>query len=299
MTGGRSIHGIRTWLYVPADQRSKLDKAMNSGADAVLADLEDAVPPDRRAHATVDLSAWLNGQSSSAHRPPIWVRLDSTPDDAQIALARHPMIEGICLPKAEDPATVAALCDALQHRALMLLVETGRGVLRSWELASAADGVAVLQLGEQDLRADLGMPPPGVVGIAADPEPLRAARAAVVLASAAAGLVAPVAPVSVVIDEAEQLTADTARLRLDGFGSRAVIHPRQIAPVLAGLTPSQEEIRWAHAVIDGDRKAAADGRGVSVVDGRMVDTPVVTQARAVLQRLGSPEVQGGSSEPAP
>lgn len=287
------VERVRTWLYVPSDQRTKLDKAVGSGADALLADLEDSIPPHRRRQVTTDLMAWLDRQPAAdagAGGPQIWVRLESSPDDAQIALARHPAVAGVCLPKAEDPVAVASLCDVIENRAMMLLIETARGVLRCGELAAAAEQVAVLQLGEQDLRADLGLPPGDIGPVPSTvPEPLRAARAAVVIGSAAAALVRPVAPVSATIDDSELLGAETAQLRQDGFGSRAMIHPRQIAPVLAGLSPSQNEIRWARAVVDSHRQAVGRGRAVSAVNGRMVDAPVVAQARAVLHLAGEPD----------
>jgi citrate lyase subunit beta/citryl-CoA lyase len=283
----RPLQRIRTWLYVPGNQRAKLDKALGSGADALLADLEDAVSADRRPQAVTELKAWLDEQPPrhrSRPSPQIWIRVEAAPDDAQLGLARHPAVDGVCLPKAEDPAVIASLCAALADREVMLLVETARGVLRCTELA-AVDQVGVVQLGEQDLRADLALPPV-VAGAASVPEPIRAARAAVVLASAAAGLVAPVAPVAMTIDDAEGLVSDTAHFRREGFGSHAVVHPRHIAPVLAGLAPTPDEIGWARAVVDADRRVAAEGLGVTVVDGRMVDAPVVAQARAVLRLAG-------------
>jgi citrate lyase subunit beta/citryl-CoA lyase len=283
---------IRTWMYVPADSRRKLDKALTAGSDAILADLEDAVSASGKDAARASLREWLAEVDAAAPRPQIWVRVNAGSVADDVAAAMHPLIEGICLPKVESPEQVqatSAVLDRLEptgspRRPLMLMVETARGIQRSGEFAAASDRVAIFQLGEQDLRADLGLPPDLSKGADPLPGPMQAARDAVVIASAASGLAGPVGPVSVNIHDAEVLKAETARLRHAGFSGRALIHPAQIEPIAQGFTPTAAEADWARRVVEAADAAAADGVGVVVVDGGMVDAPVIATARQLLRR---------------
>jgi citrate lyase subunit beta/citryl-CoA lyase len=296
------IDQTRTWLYVPADQPRRLDKAIASGAGAVIVDLEDAVAPANKAAARAALATWLDAPGSDARSPSLWVRINGTTVADDLAVACHPRVDGICLPKAESPGAVdevKSLLDDLESRQpardlrtqLMLLVETARGVLACQELASSGGRLAAIQLGELDLRADLRLlpqhlAPESASGLPLLPGPLQAARDVVVLASAAAGLASPIAPVSAEIHDHDRLTAETAMLRGSGFGSRAVIHPAQLAPVEAAFAPTDVQLEWATRVVEASEDARASGTGVAVVDGRMVDAPVITQAQLLLRAAG-------------
>jgi citrate lyase subunit beta/citryl-CoA lyase len=288
----RATSDIRTWMYVPADSRRKLDKALSSGADAILADLEDAVAPSSKVAARESLRSWLDEIGPSPSGPRIWVRVNAGTVADDVAAATHPLVEGICLPKVESRDEVRAISDVLDaaeadgsvRRELMLMVETARGVLRCHEYAAASDRVALFQLGEQDLRADLGLPPDLSKGADPLPGPMQAARDAVVIASAASGIAGPVGPVSVNIHDGDLLAAETARLRHAGFSGRALIHPAQVEPVARGFAPTEDEAEWARKVVDAAEAADAEGTGVVVVDGGMVDAPVVATARQLLRR---------------
>jgi citrate lyase subunit beta/citryl-CoA lyase len=220
------------------------------------------------------------------------VRINAGSAADDIAVAIHPLVEGICLPKVESPEEVAALSALLDEvepankakLPLMLMVETGLGVLRCREFAAASERVALFQVGEQDLRADLGLPPDLSKGADPLPGPMQAARDAVVIASAASGLAGPVGPVSVNIHDADLLTTETARLRHAGFSGRALIHPAQVAPIARGFAPTEAEVEWARRVVEAADAAEAEGTGVTVVDGGMVDAPVVATARQMLPR---------------
>jgi citrate lyase subunit beta/citryl-CoA lyase len=284
---------IRTWMYVPADSRRKLDKALTAGSDALLADLEDAVSASGKDAARDSLAGWLADVDASASRPQIWVRVNAGSVADDVAAAMHPLVEGICLPKVEAPEQVQAISAVLDRlepegsprRPLMLMVETARGIRRCGDFASASDRVALFQLGEQDLRADLGLPPDLSKGADPLPGPMQAARDAVVIASAASGLAGPVGPVSVNIHDAELLRAETVRLRHAGFSGRALIHPAQVEPVAQAFVPSDAEAGWARKIIEAADAAEAEGIGVVVVDGGMVDAPVVATARQLLRRI--------------
>ncbi|HVW80484.1 MAG TPA: CoA ester lyase [Mycobacteriales bacterium] len=287
------ISAVRTWMYVPADSRRKLDKALTAGSDAILADLEDAVSASGKAAARDCLASWLADIGAAAPRPRLWVRVNAGSVGDDVAAAMHPLVEGFCLPKVESPDEVAATSAVLDRfepegsprRPLMLMVETARGIQRCGEFALASDRVALFQLGEQDLRADLGLPPDLSKGADPLPGPMQAARDAVVIASAASGLAGPVGPVSVNIHDADLLRTETARLRHAGFSGRALIHPAQVEPIAQGFAPTEAEAQWARKVVEAADAAEADGIGVVVVDGGMVDAPVVATARQLLARV--------------
>lgn len=283
---------VRTWMYVPADSRRKLDKALTAGSDAILADLEDAVSTSGKEAARESLTAWFADVDPVAARPQIWVRVNAGSVADDVSAAMHPLVDGICLPKVETPEQVQAISAILDRfepegslrRPLMLMVETARGVERCSVFASASDRVALFQLGEQDLRADLGLPPDLSKGADPLPGPMQAARDAVVIASAASGLAGPVGPVSVNIHDAELLRVETTRLRHAGFSGRALIHPAQVEPIAQGFAPTAAEADWARKVVEAADAAEAEGVGVVVVDGGMVDAPVVATARHLLRR---------------
>lgn len=288
---------LTTWLYVPADQRKKLDKALGSGADAIIADLEDGVAASSKATARETLGEWLSSLADHiGPRPAVFVRVNAGSVAEDLAVGVHPAVAGVCLPKAEVATEVQAFVTDLaaaearqrvggEPTAIMLMIETARGVLAAAELATASDRVTVLQVGEQDLSADLRLPPAFEAGHVASP--LQAARNAVVVASAAGALLPPIGPVSTFIHDAEALRQECSELRRDGFGGRATIHPAQLNPVAAGFAPTAEERAWAERVVAANDEAEAIGSGVTLVDGRMVDAPVVTQARVLLRRAGS------------
>jgi citrate lyase subunit beta/citryl-CoA lyase len=281
---------VRSWLYVPATSGRMLEKAAGSGAGAVLADLEDGVLPEAKDEARRVLREHVlagHGQ----HQTPFWVRVNNGPQlDADLDACVLPGVSGICLPKTEDPAQVRRLDVDVRERErelglepggvmLMLLVETAAGVARASECAQASERVLHLQVGEQDLRSDAGLGPE----TDGDNDTLRTARSLVVLASAAARLRPPVAPVTTQIRDADAVRWTSLRLRAAGFGSRAIIHPAQIAPVHAAYAPTADEVEWARAVVAASAEAAARGAGAATdPHGRMVDEPVLRQARAVL-----------------
>jgi citrate lyase subunit beta/citryl-CoA lyase len=282
-------------MYVPADQPSKLDKARTSGADAIIADLEDAVAADAKAAARTSVANWLERLASVSPeadveaRPRIWLRVNANTVEADLQAALHPLIDGVCLPKVESADAIREIDMLLGRleagsspRPLMLMVETALGVLRCASFPSASERVALFQLGEQDLRANLGLPPDLSKGADPLPGPMQAARDAVVLGSAAGGLIGPIGPVSVNIHDADLLETETSRLRHAGFSGRALIHPAQIKPVARGFAPSAAERDWAQRVVDAAESARAAGSGVTVVDGGMVDAPVVATARRML-----------------
>ncbi len=275
----------RSYLYVPGNRRDMLDKAEERGADAVMLDLEDAVPPPARALARAEAARYLSAPGRTAA---VWARINPGPpglDDLDAVVV--PGLAGICLAKAQSAGDVAAVADAvavLERRrglepgsvALMPLVESAAGVLAAAAIA-AAPRVRLLHLGEIDLAADLGAEP------GPDARELLWARSQVVAASAAAGLGPPLGPVSPDFADLEAFRASTLALRRLGFRGRGCIHPAQVAVVNEIFTPAPPEVERARQIVAAYEAAVAAGRGtLTGPDGRMIDAAVIRAARRTL-----------------
>ena len=266
----------RSYLFVPGDRPERFDKALASGADRVVLDLEDAVAPEAKAGARAAVGARLrSAQGADLERFVVRINDESTVwFEADLALLQAGRAHAMMLPKAERPATVARVRGACPQIEVLALIETARGVLEADAIAGAP-GVSRLVFGTIDFALDLSL--------SGDPAGFDPPASRLALVSRAAGLATPVAGVTTEIADETPLLADLARARAHGFGAKLCIHPRQVAAVHAALQPSAAEVEWARRVI-----AAAQGQAGAVqVDGRMVDRPVVERARALLARAGA------------
>jgi len=257
----------RSYLFVPGNRPDRFDKAYGAGADAVIVDLEDAVPPQDKAAARNALAAWLLPER------PVLVRINSVGSEAfdeDLRLCDVPGVAGIVLPKAETlDAAILGRCTS-SGTAIFPLIETAQGIWNARALAQAPC-VQRLMFGSIDLQVDLDMD--------AGEDELLYYRSHLVLASRLAGLPSPVDGVSTAIDDLDQLRADTRRARRLGFGAKLCIHPRQLGCVHAALCPSEQETAWARRIV----AAAEAARGAAVaVDGKMVDLPVIRKAQRIL-----------------
>jgi citrate lyase subunit beta/citryl-CoA lyase len=260
----------RSFLFVPGDRPDRFRKGLDSGADAVILDLEDGVPPDRKPIARETVAGWLSPDR------PVFVRVNGVrtgwfaEDVEAVAL---PGLRGIVLPKAETAEDVAKVARMIPEGASVLpLVETAAGVLNARELAGALR-VERLIFGAIDLQID--------TGIQGEGEELLFARSLLVLVSRVAGILSPVDGVTTAIDDTGPLVSDVDRARRLGFGGKLCIHPRQVAPVNRGFMPSEREVSWARRVVEAVR---TDGIGPIRVNGEMVDLPVVKRAQGILER---------------
>jgi citrate lyase subunit beta / citryl-CoA lyase len=258
MTG---IASIVAPLFVPANRSERFAKAAASGADAVILDLEDAVPADAKHIARAALSSF-------ALDCPLIVRINGvgTPwHEEDCAAIGALSLAAIMLPKTERVEDLARLRSIAP---VIALVETARGVAESRGIAQS--GMAArLAFGSVDYAADLGCDH--------DYDLLYAARAELVLASRLGNLPPPIDGVTT--DLASTVTADrdARAARALGFGGKLLIHPSQVDIVLDAFRPSVAEIDWARRIIDS-------GDGAVRLDGAMVDEPVRIRARAVLAR---------------
>jgi citrate lyase subunit beta/citryl-CoA lyase len=266
--GSVDLASAVTLLFVPGNQPQRFPKAASAGADVVVCDLEDAVPTDAKQAARSAVINWLAEGHSAAVRVNAPGTASHLADLAALA-AVGADLGGVLVPMAETPESLATVVEALPGIPMMALVETARGIRAAAELA-AVEGVVRLGIGHLDLAADLDADPDG---------PLIAhCRHELVLAARTAGSAPPVDGVTASVRGEELVAADASAARRSGFGGKLCIHPAQIHPVAAAFAPSAQETDWARRAL----RAAAGG--VSVVDGAMVDAPVLARARSILTR---------------
>lgn len=274
---------MRSALFVPATRPDRIAKALASGADGVIVDLEDAVAPGDKAHARENLRRFLQQEP----RTRLCVRINaagSAHHQPDVALCAHSGISAIMLPKAGAAAGIERV--AATGKPVWPIIESARGVAELRALARAR-GVERLALGALDLMHDLDW-------VAEAPPVERAldhVRCELVLHSRAAGLAPPLDSVHAALDDEAGLSRAAARARALGFGGMLCIHPRQVKTVNAAFAPSQEELVWARRVLE----AASSGEAVAVIDGQMVDAPVIARARRLLSRAQPDEMSGSVS----
>lgn len=280
MAGRGAWRPRRSVLYTPGTRADRWAKALQGPADVAIADLEDAVPPAEKAAARAAVAAAL--RASGPGKTERGVRINAFPGPWAIADvdAIAPLQpELIAVPKVESVDDVRALDHALRVRGcdagLLLLLETAKGVLRADVLATASRRTRAVAFGAEDYAAS--------VGARRSPEGTEVlwARSRVVAAAAAAGVDA--------IDQVFPALGDAAGLERDarlgaslGYRGKMVIHPDQVAVVHQAYRPGPEQVAWARRVLDAAKQAGAGEGGVVVVDGAMVDRPLILQAERFL-----------------
>jgi len=266
---------VRSALFVPATRPERIPKALATGADRVIVDLEDAVEETLKEQARNNLDAFLAAHPDAQ----ILVRVNA-PDhwahEADLAVCRrHPGVIGILLPKAETTEQIARV--HATGKAVWPIIESARGLAALPSLA-AAKGVDRLSFGSLDLGLDLGLS----TGSEAAEHILGHARYAVLLHSRVARLAAPLEGVYPAIQDTDGLKRHIQFARDMGFGGALCIHPHQVPVIHAALKPSPAELEWARRVVE----RAESGAGVFTLDGQMVDAPVILRARATLVQEG-------------
>jgi len=258
-----------TWLYVPADRPDRVEKALVSGAHAVIVDLEDAVAPEAKSAAREGLRelCW----AVSAVRVQIRVNAVGTPwFEADLDAVSQLPVSGVTLPKTESPDAAEAASRLLGgHLPVRCLIETALGVERAFEIASSP-AVSGISLGEADLRSRTGA---GEAG-------LEWARGRIVNAAVAAGLPRPPQSVYMNVTDLAGLEASCAHGRELGFFGREAIHPRQLPVIEQAYLPSEGEVARAREIV-----AAADAtraEGAFALGGEFVDAPIVASSQQVV-----------------
>lgn len=273
------MFGARSLLFVPGHRPERFSKALESGADLVCIDLEDAVPIGRKAEARAAVSEFLDDCIESSHERVI-VRIgavtsaEGRADLRALADMRPPrrvMLAGTESP--EDIRTAAAAIDA--PVGWIALIESAAGLL-NMQAICAGQKLDAVMFGGGDFSAQLGAEFAW--------EPLLWARSQMAVIAAAYNLPLIDVPYLDVGDE-DGLVAETRRIVALGFGAKAAIHPRQIAGLHRGFAPSPQKLEEAQAIVCAFEAAAG---GAVVVNGRMVDQPIVDSARRLIARASFP-----------
>ena len=261
----------RSFLFAPGSDERKLSGALEAGADAVIADLEDAVVPEAKERARALVADAFAAPAGASLRLVRVNGVGSAWFEDDLAMVTTLNVDGLVLPKA-TPEALLSVGDDLP---VIAIVETAAGLHRAAELASAGP-VESLMLGAIDLALELGLE------VRPDALELLQARSTIVLASAVARRRGPIDRVWVDVRDGSGLEADCRAGRSLGFRGKSCIHPAQVAVVNEVLSPSPDEIARARDVVDAYERGAAEGRGAVALDGEMIDLPVVERARQVL-----------------
>jgi len=274
---------LRSLLFVPGDRPDRMEKALDVGADALILDLEDAVSPESKPAAREAVASFLRGDRRG---PALFVRinpLDGGLADADLAAILSADPDGIVLPKAEG-TTSLQLLDAMlggsRAKILPIVTETPAALFRMDGYGGVTERLIGLTWGAEDL--------PAAIGAATSREddgsytpPYQLARSLTLFAAGVAG-VAPIETVYPAFRDLEGLAAYAARGARDGFTGMMAIHPAQVPVINHAFTPSEEALAQARAIVAAFE--ANPGAGVLSLDGRMIDTPHLKQARRLLDR---------------
>jgi len=257
----------RSYLFAPGHNEKLLGRVFDAGADAVMLDLEDSVPPDAKQRARAMVADVLGDRAA-------WVRINAV--GTELAAADLEAIAGLAvgirIPKVESSADVHWVRERVPDTPLICAIESARGLIAAHEIAQVA-GVRHLSLGGVDLRRDLGASDGNLQTLYA--------RSHLVVESRAAGLDPPIDSVYARLDDEAGLRAQTEFARSLGFFGKSAIHPRQLPILHDVFTPSTEELEWAQTVLDAFE--ASGGGAVKLPDGEFVDLPVADRARRLLQ----------------
>jgi citrate lyase subunit beta/citryl-CoA lyase len=286
---------MRSFLFVPADGGPKLDKAMASGADAVILDLEDSIAPERKTQARAAALDYLKAAHAKKDRPHLLVRIngfDTGMIDADLDAVVAGAPDAILFPKAEGGTTVTHLDAKLTAREaiaglpegsikiLAQTVESAAGLFTAGTYRNASARLIGMTWGPEDLSSELG----AEANREADgtlTEPYRLARS-YCLFGAAAAKVPAIETIHVDFRNLDALRRDTEMARRDGFTGRLAIHPAQVPVINEVFTPTQEQIEKAKALVAAF--AAQPGAGTIGISGKMYDRPHLLRAQALLAR---------------
>ncbi len=286
---------MRSWLFVPGDSRKKLDKALRSGADALILDLEDSVAAASKGMARRTVLAFLQEQHGATERPRLYVRINAlgTPladGDLDVVMTGAP--DGIVLPKANGGADVSLLAARLSLREalhgaddgstkiLALATESAAAVFALGSYKGASPRLAALTWGAEDLSADTGALAARVDG--GWTEPFRMVRSLTLFGAAAAGVPA-IDSVYVDFHDLPGLKAECADALRDGFSGKLAIHPEQVEIINDAFAPRPEAIARAREIVAAF--AAAGGAGVTSLEGKMLDRPHLVAAERLIEQV--------------
>ena len=282
---------LRSFLFAPGNHARRVEKALSLDADAVILDLEDAVATAEKPATRALVAAALQ----QTRRGRLYVRVNAVDSEfcyGDLVAVVRPGLDGVILPKVESAAGLATidwlLAQLERERGLMPggidlipIIETARGLDRLGAILAAGTRVRRVAFGAGDFTLDVNM------AWSRDEAELAQARAAIVVASRAAGIEAPLDTVWVDLPDRDGLEASSRTALGFGFQGKMCIHPDQIAVVNRVFTPSEAEIAFAERVAAAFAKAEAEGSAAIQLDGKFIDYPIVYRAQRVLQRIAA------------
>ncbi len=260
------LASARVFLFVPGDRPERFAKATLSGADVIIIDLEDAVPAAHKPQARHEAVSWLDSGGAAVVR----VNAPGTEWFEEDVATIAPVADGLMIPKAECAEDWKRAGDV----PVIPLIETAGGIERALKILSARTVVRPA-FGSIDLAAQLGIDPN-------DRQALLFARSRLCLAAAAARRSAPIDGVTTAVRDAAVLRGDVEQAASLGMTAKLCIHPAQVPLTRELFKPSPAQVEWARSVV------AAVGDGVGLVDGHMVDAPVLARARGLLTQALEP-----------
>ena len=282
MPESTAVRPRRSVLFMPGSNARAMDKARSLPADAVIFDLEDAVAPDAKEQARAQAIAAVGAGGYGRREVIVRVNTSATPwGRADLAAVATSGADAVLLPKVESPDTVhealgtLAAAGAPAGLSLWCMLETPRGILNAAAIATASPRVAALVMGTSDLTKDLH------ARHTRDRVPLLASLELCVLAARAAG-VAALDGVHLDLDDAAGFEAACRQAADLGFDGKTLIHPKTIAKANEVFAPAASDVEWSRRVMAAYADATAQGRGVFVLDGRLIENLHVEDARRVV-----------------
>jgi citrate lyase subunit beta/citryl-CoA lyase len=261
----------RSYLFAPGHSARLVSKVFDAGADAVMLDLEDAVPRHAKPEARAMVAVALAERSA-------WVRINAVRSPASEADldAVAGLAAGIRIPKVESAEDVQWVADRAPGTPLICAIESARGVLAAAEIAGVS-GVRHLSLGGIDLRHDLNASDGNLQTLYA--------RSHLVVVSRAAGLEPPIDSVYAQLEDDQGLREQASFARSLGFFGKSAIHPRQLPAIHDAFSPTAGELAWAREVVDAFESSG--GEALRLPGGDFVDVPVAHRARRMLELAGA------------
>lgn len=283
------MHSRRALLYMPGDDRRKIEKSTTLGVDSICMDMEDGVAMNKKAEARAVIAQAMKELNFGASER--CIRINSIGSgmekyDLAAALSAHP--EAIVVPKIESAEQVKWVSEHIETHELasgktlgsvrlLVGVETAKGILNLKEIASADKRLEAIIFGGEDYAASVG------AVRTKDATELLYARQAVVTACAANDLQA-LDIVFIDFKDSEGLRAEAEEGARFGFSGKQVIHPNQVPVAQEAFTPSAEAIEYARRVVDAFEASQREGKGAFALDGKMIDMPLLKNAQKVLDR---------------
>lgn len=274
----------RSLLYCPGDEPDMMENAIETNADTIIFDLEDAIDPNSKETAREEVKDFL-GQVGDTGKN-ISVRINQydrlgAADVEAITASDNFLPDSIVLPMASDTETIEKLNNHLKENGaeettIIPLIETATGLINSEALANCQN-ISAIAYGDQDFTADIG------ATVTGEKTESLYARQRIVVAAAAANIDA-IDTVETDISDIEGLRNQTQFVVDIGFKGKLAIHPDQIDIINQSFTPSEEQIEWAEKVLEGKKSAQEQKKGVYTVDGQMIDPPLIERAKKIQER---------------